>query len=204
MSKIKSIRITLPVEATYYDSLTTTIFEDNGDFRIEQSNLIIIADKSIVKDIEYEPEKPKILKRPDGSVISGLEKGDKIIFINPLDFEIEKGEYTKEAEDILKRGLIFLLEDIESSEKKAKMLTKQLEIQYEIDRLNTEEGWVADWEDSRQAKFYLHFNYSCSTVEIRNCYFYQSAGQHMSRKTAETILKKFTQEELRQYLGIII
>jgi hypothetical protein len=151
-------------------------------------------------EIEYEP--PKILKRPDGSVISGLEveEGNDLWFIAQYnDCFLEKegwhsnSPYCKTA---LAQGKVFQIKDKHLAEKKVEMLSKQLEIQYEIDRLNAEEakktgqvwslaiGWVG---------------------EIEKCAIpYYSGETRMSEETAETILAKYSQDELKQYLGIII
>ena len=201
MSKIKSVRIKKDFPTNNFK--IGKIYQGANLERVLEK---FIWDKTVEDypeffDIEYEPT---LLKRPDGSLINEPEKGKWVLVVNSYNQIEEATGYDQYLYQELKKGNIFLTEDQHLAEKKAKMLSKQLEIQYEIDKLNAEEGWVAGWEDSRQAKFYLHFNYSCSAVEIRNCYFYQSAGQHMSRKTAETILEKYTQEELRQYLGIII
>lgn len=149
--------------------------------------------------IEYES---KILKRSDGSLISGLKNGQEVIRL----FYSQNG-YKSNADifyfdpdlTALKLGLIFLPEDKDLAEKKAKMFTKQLDIKYEIERLNAEQGWVADW-NSTQEKYILENRLKvCSKVVT-----YNNSGQTpMSEKTAETILAKYTQDELKQYLGII-
>lgn len=81
------------------------------------------------------------------------------------------------------------------------MLTKKLEIQFEIDKLNAEEGWVANWW-TVQNKYILESesdNIYTKVVTAKN------AGQTpMSPNTAKTILAKYSQEELQQYLGKII
>jgi hypothetical protein len=162
----------------------------------------IIEDFPNVFQIEYESEKPKLLKRADGSLISGLEEGQEIIFINPVDHEIEEGKYSKEAKIILQQGLIFLPEDKNLADKKSAMHTKQLEIKNEIDRLNAEKDWVANWSIV-SSKYYL-FDCPRERKIIWDGTTSNRGVQHMSKTTAETILAKYSQDELKQYLGIII
>lgn len=165
---------------------------------------------SVIKEFpeHFEIQKPQILKRSDGSVISGLEE-----------VELEKtfvyiDEFLKVQTSFLynilayryklKNGLIFLPEDTEIAEKKAQMLSKKLEIQFEIDRLNAEEEWTVR-EDNHLKYIFDYIDYK-NRVELSSyltlsVYAIRSA---MSEKTAEAIVAKFDQGELKQYLGIII
>lgn len=163
-------------------------------------------------EIEYYPEKPKILKRPDGSLISKPKKGTKITIID-FDYTLMRGVYRDDLlnNNLLKQGKIFLREDEYLASKKGAMEEKRNEIQYEIDRLDAEEGWVADWKEGPEGrnqtfKYYLYFGHHKDSREVES-YFTrnnQSESSYMSKKTAETILSKYTQDELKQYLGIII
>jgi hypothetical protein len=143
-----------------------------------------------LEEIKYRNE-PRILKRVDGSLISEPEEGAEIIFINSShQVGIDGLTYDSCFFKDLKKGLVFLAEDRHLAEKKAKMLSKQLEIQFEVDRLNAEEGGLGVREiNALDVKGYI-----CEKV----------TQNKMTEKTVKTILKKYTIEELKQYLGIII
>jgi len=184
---------------------------DHGKFFAVQKEGSEIPDywvgKEYVDSIKYKT--PKILKRADGSVISEPEEGTTVVLITePEHFEdkyrIQLLTFYKEHKLLLKYGYVFLKEDEHLAEKKAKMLTKQLEIQYEIDRLNAEEGWVADWSDLNQAKTYFLYNLENQKIATYWNNVWRSDKDYMSEKTANTILEKYSQDELKQYLGIII
>lgn len=156
------------------------------------------------EDFEITYEKPQILKRPDGSLIS--EPGNEyILSVRDGDVRGAYHIYNSVHDRVdLQRGYLFLESDKALAFLKAKMLTKRLEIQYEIDRLNAEEGWVAKWRDdgsSADDNWYLLFknNEIQKSTEYCRCNL-----QYMSQKTAETILAKYSQDELKQYLEIII
>jgi hypothetical protein len=163
--------------------------------------------------VEYEPE---LLKRQDGSLISEPEKGVKIIHIyqhrgdfklNICNGELFISSYDNHHEQYLLNGFIFLPEDKELAEKKAKMLTKQLEIQYEIDRLNAE-------NNNENMNLYLclkdsahHRYYEEQWSEYSAICFHSESGigtNKVSKKVLDIILKKYSQDELKQYLGLTI
>jgi hypothetical protein len=100
--------------------------------------------------IEYRTEKPQILKRPDGSVISVPDFEDYLFIdiVYGINYELSVCLPERFAE-----GTVFLAEDRHLAEKKAKQHTKQREIQFEIDTLNAEEGWVPNWREPN--KYYL-------------------------------------------------
>jgi hypothetical protein len=231
MSQIKSFTISLPIDTIGFEQFTISKVENLSNKQFEA--LKVLA--SEYGQIEYEPEKPKILKRADGSVISGLEEGQEIVYINEQNYKVQefiftdvlpqsiyyKKRYKFSKDDIwqfrLSLGLIFLPEDTNLAEKKAKQHTKQREIQFEIDTLNAEEGWVPDWRDHNQDKYYLCVDYDEPDQYSCNCeqdykdvirIFKDSSqkrhNKYMSEKTAKTILAKYSQHELKQYLGIIL
>ena len=185
MSKIKSITIKKDYKVMNYDIDTPL------------SELIEVMPQAF--EIEY--EKPQILKRPDGSLISEPENRTEIYCIRasnngyivvPNIWQANCYEH-----DILYTGRLFLSQDIDLAEKKAAMLSKQLEIQYEIDRLNAEE------KDKSIQEFILFPHSDSGKIRFgRNLLW--SKDQKMSQKTAQTILKKYSQYELKQYLGNII
>src|SRR5574343_482454 len=110
---------------------------DNGFLHVNFKRDIEIALNALNITAHY-PKAPKILKRPDGSVISGLEEGQKVISIKQnKNGKYEISGYGYDDRDLL-NGFVFLEEDIHLAETKAEMLTKKFEIQCEIDRLNAE------------------------------------------------------------------
>jgi hypothetical protein len=214
--KIKSITIKKDFPTNKWD-VGTRVAWDHICYLFSRNVTGIEGEEKTLEEMKYYPdffeieyEKPTLLKRPDGSLISEPEDGADIVRIAYIDNNIvvEKTTYKKEADlSSLKFGLVFLPEDTYLAEKKAKMLTKQLEIQYEIDILNAEEGWVADW-GTGQDKF--HFKVICRNIETgweEVIYTNESEEEGytvMSKVTAQTILAKYSQDELKQYLGIII
>lgn len=163
--------------------------------------------KNVEANYEPEPEeKPVLLKRPDGSLLEIDDNLDDYIFIGD-DYKIEDRLYDCLNSSIIrmvKQGRVFLKEDRHLAEKKAKMLTKQLEIQYEIDRLNAEQGWVADWQYTYyQKKHYLELYTRTGIKTVIIDADTRDGRTPMSEKTAETILAKYSQSDLKAYLGII-
>jgi hypothetical protein len=116
-------------------------------YRSSQAFIDFVNDNKDLFEIEYESEKPKLLKRADGSLITEPKYLERILLLELcFSFRNNNGFYKPVYHDYersyhkpkLQQGLIFLPEDVELAEKKAKMLTKQLEIQFEIDRVNAE------------------------------------------------------------------
>jgi len=177
-------------------------------FSVRDDNFIHIYSQGFTADVsinnaQIEYEKPKLLKRPDGSLISEPERSTEIYRINPYNFKVYYDKFIPN-DDGTKLGYNFLKEDGQKAEKKAQMLSKQLEIKNEIDRLNAEEGWVANWKSQNQSKSYLSHDhtYPDGLVNDRARHSIQQDNQYMSAKTASTILAKYSQDELKQYLGI--
>lgn len=208
MPKIKSIQFK---QVKIIETEPNAKITDHGNFFAVQKEGSEIPDywvgKEYIEGIEYES---KILKRPDGSVISGLEEGEKV-WILKTGFLNEDGdeEYFSSLESYrslehkiyLKKGYIFEKKDTDLAEKKAQMLNKKLEIQFEIDRLNAEQGWVANWW-TVQDKYILESESDDIHTKV---VIAKNVGQTpMSPTTAKTILAKYSQEELQQYLGKII
>jgi len=200
--KIKSITINLPVDTISFNQIKITDID-----KLDKDQLQALHSLAIINgNVEY--EKPTILKRPDGSVISephnknvwriARHRGEENYSIRLY------GNYDNSLELELKTGLIYLAGDTDLAEKKANMLTKQFEIQFEIDRLNAEEGWVEDWEDQDQIKKYFLYDLDAKKIAAYTFTVCLSDRVYMSEETAETILAKYSQDELKQYLGIII
>lgn len=201
MSQIKSFTISLPIDTIGFEQFTISKVENLSNKQFEA--LKVLANQC--GEITY--EKPQILKRPDGSVISELEEGQEVVRIFYNNYGRDRCyryavsiefEYSKKNEIDLKQGLIFLPEDTDLAEKKAKQLTKQFEIQFEIDRLNAEEGETNEHKkvfcyDEETDKVYLDWADARSKPKTE-----------VSKATAETILAKYSQQDLKFYLGIII
>lgn len=197
---------------------SVNIFPNGAKADFSEKEIEFMQNYSNIFKLEY--EKPKLLKRADGSLISEPLEGTEILIIEPAlkfndpDFKTNYffvgSLWSKESEvsDLSERffrGWVFLREDEQLVEKKAKMLTKQLEIQFEIDRLNAEEGWVELWNCNQRNYFLNKFSVDSKDVEIKYYFVGKQHGtQYMSYKTATTILAKYSEDELKQYLGIII
>lgn len=149
-------------------------------------------------EIEYDP----ILKRADGSLITDLPEGAEVLLI--ADFilsKIKKIKFKKRFLQDLRLGLIFLPEDTKLAERKAYQLRTQFQIENEIDRLNAEEGWVPNWSTGGMDKYVLFLeNGKVGTGYTVYC---RRGIQYMSQKTADSILAKYTQDELKKYLQIV-
>jgi hypothetical protein len=186
MSKIKSIKVIKDYKFSLWDKTLEDLIKLNPE----------------AFEVEY--EKPKILKRPDGSVISGLEDGAPIIGVCSLNNLIVAASRTYDQNlnlYSLQSGLIYLPEDKHLAEKKAKQIPKQSEIKLEIDRLNAEEGGITTDDD------YYFIDLTQNNFVKKWDKSERHSPTHcsiMSEATAETILAKYSQDELKQYLGIII
>ena len=181
---------------------------DHGKFFAVQKEGSEIPDywvgKEYVDSIKYKT--PKILKRADGSVISEPEEGTTVVLITePEHFEdkyrIQLLTFYKEHKLLLKYGYVFLKEDEHLAEKKANMLTKQLEIQFEIDRLNAENG--ENIVEDREFAFKIN-EYTGEVKPYQFCDITIPEKWKMRYDTAKAILAKYSQDELKQYLEIII
>jgi hypothetical protein len=153
--------------------------------------------------IEYEPEKPTLLKRPDGSLISEFEELQKVIKIENCNNEIHVREcsFFKGCDLIsLKQGLIFLKEDIDLAEKKAKQLTKKRDIQYVIDRLEA----MSSREDLNSVFTYYNGRDKVFTLEVdlHNDPIYSPLK--MITRTGQRVLEALTYDEYKQYLGMVL
>jgi hypothetical protein len=211
MPQIKSITQN---NITYDMSDWNITLQEDGYLKCQKKNINQLPFWIPKAEVEITYEKPQILKRPDGSVISVPDFEDYLFIdiVYGINYELSVCLPERFAE-----GTVFLAEDRHLAEKKAKQLTKQREIRFEIDTLNAEEGWVSDWRDHNQDKYYLCVDYDEPDQYSCNCeqdykdvirIFKDSSqkrhNKYMSEKTAETIIAKYSQDELKQYLGIIL
>jgi len=181
---------------------------DHGKFFAVQKEGSEIPDywvgKEYVDSIKYKT--PKLLKRADGSLISEPKEGTKVIGIFHCKGGLETytDTFTKIMLTALRLGNTYLPEDRELAEKKAKMLTKQLEITVEIDRLNAEQQFIIDKNDYSKYQYYLNTDESGTVTYFAYHPKTPKNTQLLSAETTKTILAKYSQDELKQYLGIII
>lgn len=200
MSNIKSIKLNTYIFDSSIMQLPTKTFKDEV--------LKMINEYPDYFEIEYEPEKPKLLKRADGSLISEPKKGEEVWVIDK-NFEVLVNFYeSKRHLNLLQNGLVYLIEDDyhrcknrKLAEKKAKMLTKQLEITVEIDRLNAENG--ENIVEDREFAFKIN-EYTGEVKPYQFCDITIPEKWKMRYDTAKAILAKYSQDELKQYLEIII
>ena len=203
MSNIKSIKLNTYIFDSSSMQLPTQTFKDEV--------LKMINEYPDYFEIEYEPEKPKLLKRADGSLISEPKKGEEVWVIDK-NFEVLVNFYeSKRHLNLLQNGLVYLIEDDyhrcknrKLAEKKAKMLTKQLEITVEIDRLNAEQQFIIDKNDYSKYQYYLNTDESGTVTYFAYHPKTPKNTQLLSAETTKTILAKYSQDELKQYLKIII
>ena len=196
MSQIKSFTISLPIDTISFNQCLITDIDKLDKNQLQALKSLATIDGKITY------EKPQILKRPDGSVISVPDKKDfeDYLFIDIVyGINYELSVCLPEWINILfAEGKVFLAEDRHLAEKKAKQLTKQLEIQYEIDTLNAKEGETNEHKkvfcyDEETDKVYLDWADARSKPKTE-----------VSKATAKTILAKYSQDELKLYLGIIL
>lgn len=157
-------------------------------------------------EIEYELEKPKILKRPDGSLITEPDNLDQIVIIidyTHISIKSEKWKNSKMEQILLKEGKVFDKQDWKLAEKKAEMLSKQFKITNEIERLNAESDWVADWNNFNQIKCSFRYNHSCKEIKYYSCWQRQSEVLYTSEEILDKIQNKYSEDELKLYLGVI-
>jgi len=207
--KIKSFTINLPVDTISFNHITFNQIKIRNIDKLDKDQLQALQALAIIDgNIEY--EKPTLLKRPDGSLITEPAENTNVIeiWLNGTTgiYQINKHTDNKTVvvrwsnshdKGLIMQGLIFLPEDKDLAKKKAKRLTKQIEIQLEIDRLNAEE------KDKNLGRgYYLCVNTGRVDYYRRQPYI-TDQNNVMSQKTAEIILAKYTQDELKQYLGII-
>jgi len=212
MSKtIKSITVKKVLPFCSNEEITSLKFNGLGDFSEYSREWFKIKAENPEKLLEFFPEyfqieyeKPELLKRADGSLISEPEDETEIVGIRLTDYTINPSFWNSWGIAGIKQGLIFLKEDTDRAEKKAKMLSILIKIQFEIDRLNAEEGWFTDWNNNKQQKYFIEINHQTDTIKINYNIYFQIKKQYMSKSTADTILAKYSQDELKQYLGIII
>jgi hypothetical protein len=191
MPQIKSITQN---NITYDMSDWNITLQEDGYLKCQKKNINQLPFWIPKAEVEITYEKPQILKRPDGSVISVPDFEDYLFIdiVYGINYELSVCLPERFAE-----GTVFLAEDRHLAEKKAKQLTKQREIQYEIDTLNA--------ESKQEKKYYLlDIDYSSNKIEKRCIYHLVPQNWAISEKTAETIIAKYSQDELKQYLGIIL
>jgi hypothetical protein len=212
--KIKSITV-IKEYPSVKAGLKLKIYQDSAGIELDNGICMpLIKLEDLDKYPEYfeiEYETPKLLKRDDCSLISEPKEGEKIVGISLKDFSISANFWSR-YNDLswsiagIKQGLIFLEEDTDLAEKKAEQLTKQLEIQNEIDRLNALEGaeviknfklqYIRSANLEKAGENFVGVGYK--EVNLR----YIDRNKLMSLETVLTILAKYDQEDLKAYLNL--
>ena len=111
-------------------------------------------------------EENRILKYPNGAVVEALENTQRYFFFgdhsgvcfdsNYNTGEIERGLSESDKHRLLTRN-VFLTK--EEAEKELKRTVRYYEIINQIEKINRDENWIADWNDSIQKKWYLFYAY---------------------------------------------
>jgi hypothetical protein len=192
MPQIKSITQN---NITYDMSDWNITLQEDGYLKCQKKNINQLPFWIPKAEVEITYEKPQILKRPDGSVISVPDFEDYLFIdiVYGINYELSVCLPERFAE-----GTVFLAEDRHLAEKKAKQLTKQREIRFEIDTLNAKEGETNEHKkvfcyDEETDKVYLDWADARSKPKTE-----------VSKATSETILVKYSQQDLKFYLGIIL
>jgi hypothetical protein len=90
----------------------------------------------------------------------------------------------------------------EEAEKELKRTVRYYEIINEIDKINREENWVANWNDSGQAKWYLFYAYGNMNRFCQNhTYSCRYHDTYMSKKAADWALT-LPDEDKKILIGI--
>jgi hypothetical protein len=103
-------------------------------------------------------EENRIFKYPNGAVVEALENKQPYFYIGDV-WDGFGSYYTNSKIDkcrLLTRNVFLTREE---AEKEFHRKARYYGIIKEIDKINREENWVCDWNDSGQAKWYLYYNY---------------------------------------------
>ncbi len=151
--------------------------------------------KLTIKEGEYTLEEiqkmfkeKEILKYPNGAVVEDL-KGKEYFYIycGSVVFNEYFNNDVVYKYKLLTRN-VFLTQ--EEAERELKRKIRYYEIINEIDRINREENWVADWSDDDQAKWHLYYlYYNMYNRFIRDeVYSYRQNGIYMCKKAIDWVM----------------
>ncbi len=120
---------------------------------------ITINGEYTLEEIQKMFEEKTILKYHNGAVVESLEDEQPYFYIEDsgaIEEAYYSSDYLLTNHRLLTRN-VFLSE--EEAEKEAKRQIRYFEIINNIEKINREEGWVADWNDNSQAKWHLYYYY---------------------------------------------
>jgi hypothetical protein len=153
-------------------------------------------------------EENRILKYPNGAVVEALENTQRYFFFGDHSGvcfdsyyntgEIERGLSESDKHRLLTRN-VFLIK--EEAEKELKRTVRYYEIINEIDKINREENWVADWNDGNQGKRYLSYDYTDNRFISETSFGYRKNVTYMCKKAADWALT-LPDEDKKILIGI--
>jgi hypothetical protein len=148
-------------------------------------------------------EEKTILKYPNGAVVEDLEfdQGHYCIYDAQV---VYRGRYysNEDKYDLLTRN-IFLTQ--EEAERELERKIRYFEIINEIDKINRDENWVADWRDGNQKKWYLFYSYMSDCLNNRfvrdKAYTCRRSNIYMSEKAIDWVMN-LPDEDKKILIGI--
>jgi hypothetical protein len=144
-------------------------------------------------------EEKTILKYPNAAVVEDLEfdQGHYCIYDAQV---VYRGRYysNEDKYDLLTRN-IFLTK--EEAEKELKRKKRYFEIINEIDKINRDENWVADWNDDEQVKWFLYYNYINNNFICEDAYMCHKNNIYMSKKAIDWVMT-LPDEDKKILIGI--
>ncbi len=153
-----------------------------------------------LEEIQKMFEKEEILKYHNGAVVEALEKEQHYFCISDCSEVGFSYFYNDDADKyrLLTRN-VFLTE--EEAEKEAKRRKRYYEIINEIDRINREEIWVADWNDDDKAKESLYYDCTNNRFFSETAYSYRQNAIYMCKKAIDWVMN-LPDEDKKILIGI--
>lgn len=106
-----------------------------------------------------------------------------------------------DADGFYQMGNYFRTES-EAQHARNRMIATQ-QIKDRIAELNAQHGWVADWSDDQQSKYWVIFHRTNNKISLDSGYVHTwiPVEFYGSKQTAETVIKEMP-EQIKLYLGI--
>ena len=98
----------------------------------------------------------------------------------------------------IKNNIMIKLNNVEISQEKAdQQRMAKVRILKRIAEENAKEGWVCDWEDNEQHKYFISYHHNCNEIDFDYFTYNQTVetGFYMS----ETVAGKLKKELLQDY-----
>jgi len=143
-----------------------------------------------LEEIQKLFEEKTILKYPNGAVVEAVEDGKYFYITNngAVDFYYFKNDLVDKYNLLIRN--VFLTQ--EEAEKEAKRKKRYYEIINEIEKINREQEWIADWNDDNQKKWYLFYSYMSDCLNnrfVRNkAYTCRRSNIYMSEKAIDWVM----------------